>query len=119
MQSQRSAADTDIRQLDAGMHPAYEGLSAMPFYDEFDLSTVDVLLISQYVYACSPLSFSILVEGTWRITAVGLCMRGQRPAQHHLVYQNQWNIICILPTDFGDVPPSHPSLVAYHCSLST
>jgi hypothetical protein len=33
------------------MHPAYEGLSAMPFYDEFDLSTVDVLLISQYVYA--------------------------------------------------------------------
>jgi cleavage and polyadenylation specificity factor subunit 3 len=34
-------------QLDAGMHPAYEGLSAMPFYDEFDLSTVDVLLISQ------------------------------------------------------------------------
>lgn len=40
-------------QLDAGMHPAYEGLSAMPFYDEFDLSTVDVLLISQYVYAQS------------------------------------------------------------------
>ncbi|KAF2261813.1 endoribonuclease YSH1 [Lojkania enalia] len=33
--------------LDAGMHPAYEGLSAMPFYDEFDLSTIDVLLISQ------------------------------------------------------------------------
>ncbi|KAF2200184.1 Metallo-hydrolase/oxidoreductase [Delitschia confertaspora ATCC 74209] len=34
--------------LDAGMHPAYEGLSAMPFYDEFDLSTVDVLLISHF-----------------------------------------------------------------------
>jgi cleavage and polyadenylation specificity factor subunit 3 len=33
--------------LDAGMHPAYEGLAALPFYDEFDLSTVDVLLISQ------------------------------------------------------------------------
>ena len=33
------------------MHPAHEGLSAMPFYDDFDLSTVDVLLISQYVYA--------------------------------------------------------------------
>jgi hypothetical protein len=37
----------DGGQLDAGLHPAYEGLSAMPFYDEFDLSTVDVLLISQ------------------------------------------------------------------------
>ncbi|KAF2714878.1 hypothetical protein K504DRAFT_457067 [Pleomassaria siparia CBS 279.74] len=34
--------------LDAGMHPAYEGLSGMPFYDEFDLSTVDVLLISHF-----------------------------------------------------------------------
>jgi len=35
--------------LDAGMHPAYDGLAALPFYDEFDLSQVDVLLISQYV----------------------------------------------------------------------
>ncbi|KAF2843659.1 metallo-beta-lactamase superfamily protein [Patellaria atrata CBS 101060] len=34
--------------LDAGMHPAYEGLAALPFYDEFDLSTVDVLLISHF-----------------------------------------------------------------------
>ncbi|KAK8210782.1 beta-lactamase-like protein [Phyllosticta capitalensis] len=33
--------------LDAGMHPAYDGLAALPFYDEFDLSQVDVLLISQ------------------------------------------------------------------------
>lgn len=44
------------------MHPAYEGLSAMPFYDDFDLSTVDVLLISQYVYT-SALRFSIGVGG--------------------------------------------------------
>jgi cleavage and polyadenylation specificity factor subunit 3 len=34
-------------QLDAGMHPAYDGLAGLPFYDDFDLSTVDVLLISQ------------------------------------------------------------------------
>lgn len=38
-----------IEQLDAGMHPAKEGFSALPFFDEFDLSTVDILLISQYV----------------------------------------------------------------------
>lgn len=38
---------TDHVQLDAGMHPAYDGLAALPFYDEFDLSTVDILLISQ------------------------------------------------------------------------
>ncbi|KAL7270511.1 endoribonuclease ysh1 [Rhizina undulata] len=34
--------------LDAGVHPAYDGLAALPFYDEFDLSTVDVLLISHF-----------------------------------------------------------------------
>lgn len=36
-----------LLQLDAGMHPAYDGLGALPYFDEFDLSTVDVLLISQ------------------------------------------------------------------------
>ncbi|PSS13036.1 hypothetical protein M430DRAFT_124890 [Amorphotheca resinae ATCC 22711] len=34
--------------LDAGMHPGYDGLAALPFYDDFDLSTVDVLLISHF-----------------------------------------------------------------------
>ena len=33
--------------LDAGQHPAYDGLAALPYFDEFDLSTVDILLISQ------------------------------------------------------------------------
>lgn len=31
------------------MHPAYDGLAALPYFDDFDLSTVDILLISQYV----------------------------------------------------------------------
>ncbi|KAL7659224.1 endoribonuclease ysh1, variant 2 [Aspergillus niger] len=30
------------------MHPAKEGFSALPFFDEFDLSTVDILLISHF-----------------------------------------------------------------------
>ncbi|KAK5018069.1 endoribonuclease ysh1 [Cryomyces antarcticus] len=34
--------------LDAGMHPAYDGIAALPFYDEFDLSTVDILLITHF-----------------------------------------------------------------------
>lgn len=40
-------ADSKSSQLDAGQHPAYDGLAALPYFDEFDLSTVDVLLISQ------------------------------------------------------------------------
>ena len=42
-----TVAYSDMPQLDAGQHPAYDGLAALPFFDDFDLSTVDVLLISQ------------------------------------------------------------------------
>ncbi|CEP21866.1 Endoribonuclease ysh1; AltName: Full=mRNA 3'-end-processing protein ysh1 [Cyberlindnera jadinii] len=34
--------------LDAGVHPAFSGIAALPFYDEFDLATVDILLISHF-----------------------------------------------------------------------
>jgi cleavage and polyadenylation specificity factor subunit 3 len=34
--------------LDAGAHPAYDGIAGLPFYDDFDLSLVDVLLISHF-----------------------------------------------------------------------
>lgn len=40
-------ANIIVVQLDAGLHAGYDGLAALPFYDDFDLSTVDVLLISQ------------------------------------------------------------------------
>lgn len=39
--------DQTILQLDAGQHPARDGLAALPYFDEFDLSTIDILLISQ------------------------------------------------------------------------
>lgn len=32
---------------DAGVHPAYNGIAALPFIDELDWSTVDALLITQ------------------------------------------------------------------------
>lgn len=32
---------------DVGLHPANEGLSALPFIDELDWSTVDAILITQ------------------------------------------------------------------------
>lgn len=37
-----------IVMLDAGVHPAHSGMSSLPFYDEFDLSKVDILLISHF-----------------------------------------------------------------------
>ena len=49
--------------LDAGIHPAYEGLAALPYYDEFDLSTVDVLLISQYVTVLVSYTKSVIDTG--------------------------------------------------------
>lgn len=34
--------------LDAGVHPAYQGMASLPFYDDFDLSKIDILLISHF-----------------------------------------------------------------------
>lgn len=34
--------------LDAGVHPGLLGLNSLPFYDEYDLSKVDILLISHF-----------------------------------------------------------------------
>jgi Cft2 family RNA processing exonuclease len=53
------------------MHPAKEGFSALPFFDEFDLSTVDILLISQYVKCSFPL---YLQSSFWSI-AIPACKR--------------------------------------------
>ncbi|OZJ05276.1 hypothetical protein BZG36_01937 [Bifiguratus adelaidae] len=33
--------------LDAGVHPAYDGLASLPFFDEMDPSEVDLLLVTQ------------------------------------------------------------------------
>jgi cleavage and polyadenylation specificity factor subunit 3 len=35
---------------DVGLHPANNGISALPFIDEVDWSTVDAILITQSVY---------------------------------------------------------------------
>jgi hypothetical protein len=42
-------AELTASQLDAGMHTGKEGTEAMPYFDTFDLETIDILLISQYV----------------------------------------------------------------------
>lgn len=34
--------------LDAGVHPAYSGMASLPFYDDYDLSEIDILLISHF-----------------------------------------------------------------------
>lgn len=59
------------------MHPAKEGFSALPFFDEFDLSTVDILLISQYVLVSLLLSphFVVGFPGCQRVLRHGDGMR--------------------------------------------
>ena len=42
------------------MHTGKEGFDALPFFDEFDLATVDVLLISQYVNVLIPATGTVL-----------------------------------------------------------
>ena len=33
---------------DAGVHPAFQGINALPFLDELDWSTVDAILITHF-----------------------------------------------------------------------
>ncbi|RKP09911.1 cleavage and polyadenylation specificity factor 3, isoform CRA_b [Thamnocephalis sphaerospora] len=34
--------------LDVGIHPAYDGIAGLPFFDEVDLSTIDVCLVTHF-----------------------------------------------------------------------
>jgi hypothetical protein len=76
------------------MHPAKEGFAALPFFDEFDLSTVDILLLSQYVLfhlsATRPVFFCFLL----------LCSVGQ--ARKPLAFE-QWNLPLIVSISLGRV----------------
>lgn len=47
---------------DAGIHPGRTGIAALPFVDNLDWSTVDAILITQYVEGLSrSSSFGILL----------------------------------------------------------
>lgn len=37
-----------VAQLDCGVHPAYNGLDSLPFFDDLDPSSVDVLLVTHF-----------------------------------------------------------------------
>ena len=45
---------------DAGIHPGHSGMAALPFVDYLDWSTVDAILITQYVGSHFLLAFSVL-----------------------------------------------------------
>ncbi|KAG5375478.1 hypothetical protein IGI04_040074 [Brassica rapa subsp. trilocularis] len=52
-QSCSASLDTTASEgiFDFGINHAYCGLAALPYFDEIDPSTIDVLLITQYVYS--------------------------------------------------------------------
>jgi hypothetical protein len=76
----------------------------MPFYDDFDLSTVDVLLISQYVSVRFALQSQYRVGGNW----AHHCSRTTSSAKYHAISILYISINGILfassPLDFDDVP---------------
>lgn len=86
----------------------------MPFYDDFDLSTVDVLLISQYV-------FTTALRTSFEVGGPGVSLQSYMHGGHfwgqRLVYEKQWNIFCTIQSDSGHVPP--PPGPHVHGSLSS
>lgn len=45
---------------DAGIHPGHFGMAALPFVDHLDWSTVDAILITQYVWGHFVPAFLVL-----------------------------------------------------------
>ena len=52
--------------LDAGYHPGREGHAGLPFFDDFDLSTIDVLLITHFHRDHSAALPYVLAKTTFR-----------------------------------------------------
>ncbi len=54
------------------MYSGRDGIAALPYFDEFDLSTIDVLLISQYVplLSSSYQHFEVLPLSTTEVVAL-------------------------------------------------
>lgn len=58
--------------LDCGIHPGYSGMQSLPFFDEIDLDTVDVMLVTHFhldhcaavPYVCAHTPFKVRV-GSW------------------------------------------------------
>jgi len=60
------------------MHTGREGMAAMPYFDDFDLGTVDILLISQYVPR-----FPLLLRFRHQWQS-GECLNSQREGEQDL-----------------------------------
>ena len=81
------------------MHPAYDGYAALPYYDEFDLSTVDVLLISQYVASSLIRCKHVNVGAFWiegGTDDVGACLHLPNLSATSTCTSDQYNIASLL-----------------------
>lgn len=59
--------------LDAGIHPAYTGPSALPFFDEIeDPSSIDLLLVSQCAFVSCPAKY--LIHSAFTLTILLRCL---------------------------------------------
>jgi Cft2 family RNA processing exonuclease len=53
--------------LDCGIHPGFSGMQSLPFFDEIDLDTVDVMLVTHFhldhcaavPYVCGHTTFKV------------------------------------------------------------
>ncbi len=73
----------------------------MPFYDEFDLSTVDVLLISQYVFVYSALLWKWDLAHHWIRTIITQWVLHKSAS---CISQSMEYYLQLIRFDFGDVP---------------
>lgn len=89
------------------MHTGREGMSAMPYFDDFDLSTVDILLISQYVIpsrlsalfvwlqkaSCQLVSHNASVQGHCGPVSTQMLLQIHGPQDQHILDQVNTNSV--------------------------
>lgn len=64
---------------DAGVHPAFTGMAALPFLDELDWSTVDAILITHFhldhaaslTYIMEKVTFFLALGTLWFVVWIG------------------------------------------------
>ena len=74
--------------LDCGIHPAYNGLSALPYFDTIDASSIDLLLVSQYVLSrvsYTKLSYIIVAQFSFRSCSCASVVLGKSSSSSYVL----------------------------------
>ena len=70
--------------MDCGVHPGYSGLRALPYFDQVDLSTVDVMLITHFhLDHCAAVPY-VTSRTKFKVTSFDIPVKDKMTAAVHM-----------------------------------